>query len=354
MACSFVKTFLLCLSLIAAGFACPARAQPKAAQEQSLIARERAVESSNAFKSAIDEVIATQAGAQLTVGDLVAQIDRVTPGKRLTGLRDPKTLTSELDRVLTARLLAAEARKRGLDKSIVFKLELKQMEEQILMRRLIQSSLPDFDDEKLERAAREQYRIKQRDYSLPESRSISHILISTDGRTKADALLRALEVQALLKKAGSSFEALAKTKSDDKTTRDNGGLIGDLRLGAGASMEAEVFAMQATGLLSNPVETASGYHIIKLNSITPPRVMSYDEVRDQLVSQIRDSASGMTRDGLLNSIVGREPFKLNDAALKKFFSVMGADDHAMFKEADPKAAAAERARAKPAKATDSQ
>jgi len=311
----------------------------------SILARERAVEASPALLDAINEVVATQSGQKMTVGDLVAQVDRITPGKRLTGLRAPATLTAEFDRTLTSRILANEARRLGLDKGPIVALELQQMEDQILARRLLHSKLPDFNAAKLERAAQEQYRIKKKEFAVPEARSISHILISTDGRTRADALLKALEVSALLKKAGSSFEAVAASKSDDKITREQGGLVGDLTKGSGASMEAEVFAMQGPGILSNPVETPSGYHIVRLNEIKPARTQGYEEVKESLIKEIQDSASRMTREGLVNSLVGTEPFKLDQAALQKFFVIMGADEHALFQEADPKSAAAARQRA---------
>jgi parvulin-like peptidyl-prolyl isomerase len=303
----------------------------RADESSSLMAQERAIESSQALKTAFETLIATQSEVEFTIGDLVAQIDRVTPGKRLTGLRSAETLNAELDRALTARILAREARKLGMDKSELFETELRQAEEQILARKLIHSRLPDFTDETLEQAARERYQITRNEFTVAEARSISHIFVTFDGRTKADALARALQVSAMLKRTGSSFEAVAANMSDDKGSKDRGGLLGDLTKGAGAPMEAEVFAMQSPGILPNPVETANGYHIVRLNKITPPRTKTFDEVKSELMAQIQTSANDNTRQALVRQLVGGDPFELNEPALKTFFSIMGAENHALFK-----------------------
>ena len=48
--------------------------------------------------------------------------------------------------------------------------------------------------------------------------------------------------------------------------------------------EDAAFSMKP-GEISGPVKTQFGYHIIKLNSITPPQKLSYQDIR----SEIRNS-----------------------------------------------------------------
>jgi peptidyl-prolyl cis-trans isomerase C len=316
-----------------------------AASERSIIAVERSVEASNELRDDFDKAVATQANEQITIGDMAARVDRVTPGKRLSGLRDPKTLTAELDTTFTSRVMANEARRLGLHESALFKREMKLLEEQVLARRLLHAKLPDYDAPKLEQAAKEQYRIRKSEFNVPEAREISHIHISLSGRTRADALVKALEIQSLLAKSGSSFDALAAAHSDDKSSADKGGLLGDLAKGSGAEMEAAVFAMPSPGLLATPVETPAGFHIIKLNKITPARTKPFEEVKGVLVEEITQNASRVTRQNLVNALIGTKPFEIDEAGMERFFQIMGADEHALFQEADPKAAAAARARA---------
>lgn len=312
-----------------------------AAEAPTLMERERSVEGSDLLLASRNEVIATRAGVQVTVGDLVANIDRVEPGKRLTGLRDAKTMTTELEAILTNRIMAKEARRLGLDKTALVATEVAMLEEQVLARRLTFTRLPDLTDAALEAAAREQYAIRKSEFTLPETRNISHIFVSFDGRTKAEALVRALEANSLLKKVGSSFEELAKTFSDDVNTRLAGGVLGDLTLGSGAAMEAEVFAMQSPGLLANPIESSGGYHVIRLNSIKPKRVQGFEEVKDTLMEQIKKSSSRVAREVLVSSLVGKEPFEIDESGMRKFFEIMGSDQHGLFKQNKPNGPGAE-------------
>jgi len=303
------------------------------AESTSLMSSERAIDASSELKAAADKVVASQSGQTATVGDLVAQVDRVTPGNRLTGLRSASVLNGEIDRILTARILAGEARRRGLDQSLTYDRELKLASEQILARRLIQSQLPDLTDPQLSAAALEKYTINRKDYQVAEVRKISHILVSFDGRSKAAALERAINIAATLKKAGSSFEALAASSSDDAVTKTAGGAIGELKRGAGNAIEAEVFAMQAPGILANPIETTNGYHIVRLDSIQAARLLPFDEVRSDIEEAIKSSVASVARETLTNKLVGDTGFTIDEDALKLFLKVMGSDKHVLFKPA---------------------
>ncbi len=99
--------------------------------------------------------------------------------------------------------------------------------------------------------------------------SAAHVLVSWDGawrskqtRSKDEARARIGEAQAALA-AGKPFAEVAASFSDDDRTADKGGALG--RVAPGQFLppfEEALFALEP-GAVSDVVETAYGYHLVK-------------------------------------------------------------------------------------------
>ena len=124
-----------------------------------------------------------------------------------------------------------------------------------------------------------------------EERRASHILLNAPKsapaaerekiRAKAQALLEQL------RKAPTTFAAVAKTESQDPGSATKGG---DLEFfGRGAMVkpfEDVVFAM-AKGAISDVVETDFGFHIIQLTDIKAPQQRSFEDMRPQIEADLK-------------------------------------------------------------------
>ncbi|PIQ75811.1 protein translocase subunit SecD [Candidatus Peregrinibacteria bacterium CG10_big_fil_rev_8_21_14_0_10_49_24] len=106
-----------------------------------------------------------------------------------------------------------------------------------------------------------------------EEMEASHILIAYEGatsasldvtRTKEEALELATEIKGKLT-AGESFESLAATYSDGPSGKD-GGSLGTFGRDTMVPAFAEASFALAKGQISDPVETAFGFHIIRADS----------------------------------------------------------------------------------------
>ena len=107
-------------------------------------------------------------------------------------------------------------------------------------------------------------------------------------------------------RSGASFEALARQHSESATA-PNGGLIAGLRPGmADPAFERVVFAM-AEGETSGVIETASGYHIVRLEKRTAPNPFNEDARRAQLPDQIRGRKAAQVRADLIARLKEIEP-----------------------------------------------
>ncbi len=134
------------------------------------------------------------------------------------------------------------------------------------------------------------YQANQSKFGEPEQRTASHILIAAGkgdasarqkARTKAEALL------AEIRKNPARFAELAKRDSQDPGSAAQGGSLGSFPRGVMVKpFDDAVFSMKV-GELRGPVETDYGYHIIRLDGITPAKVAPLASVRDSIVAELR-------------------------------------------------------------------
>jgi peptidyl-prolyl cis-trans isomerase D len=140
-------------------------------------------------------------------------------------------------------------------------------------------------------AIKAHYQAREAQYKQPEQRRASHILIRVDekasdadvaaAKTKADQLL------AQLKKIPADFAKLAKQHSQDPGSADKGGDLGYFGRGMMVKpFEDAAFAL-ADNQLSGLVRSDFGFHLIRVTGIRPERVRPLDDVRDEIIVELR-------------------------------------------------------------------
>ena len=121
------------------------------------------------------------------------------------------------------------------------------------------------------------YEKNRANYTVPESRSVRHILV----KTKADAdRIRAQLVN------GGDFAALAKANSIDPGSKDAGGKLTVSKGQTVAPFDKAAFSLD-TNELSQPIKTQFGYHLIQpLGAVKPGSVTPFAQVKDQIKTQL--------------------------------------------------------------------
>jgi peptidyl-prolyl cis-trans isomerase D len=140
-----------------------------------------------------------------------------------------------------------------------------------------------------EEALAQYYEDEKSRYLQDEQRQSRHILIlSDDDKDAAEA-----EANALLERirAGEPFEDLARTYSKDGGTASNGGDLGVLTLSQlPGELGTAIFALNE-GEVDGPIESDFGFHIVRLDAILEPGPLPLDQVRGDLLSELRDRES---------------------------------------------------------------
>lgn len=110
-------------------------------------------------------------------------------------------------------------------------------------------------------------------YGQPEEVRVQHILVATESE--------ALDVKKELA-AGADFAELAKERSLDAQTKDQGGELGWIQKGQlDPAFEEAAFALEP-GEVSDPVETSYGWHVIRVEERKAAQPATYEEVRDRV------------------------------------------------------------------------
>ena len=143
----------------------------------------------------------------------------------------------------------------------------------------------------LEPLAKERYRVSKSDIALvPENRLASHILLMCRDECDKEAVKGDLTTirQRILE--GEDFSELAEELSEDPMSAQNGGTLkteiqrDNERIDE--SFREAVFTLSEVGELSDIVETQFGFHLIRLDKITPEYIRPFSEVETALKAEI--------------------------------------------------------------------
>ena len=142
----------------------------------------------------------------------------------------------------------------------------------LLTKNVIAASI-DITDEELT-----QYFEENKDvYGQQEQVAASHIFLEDEATAK--------EVEAKIK-AGEDFAELAKTYSIDTDTSEDGGDLGYISRGQmDEQFEEAAFALEK-GAVSGVVQSAEGYHIIKVTAKVPAEEAVFEDVKDEVYETV--------------------------------------------------------------------
>lgn len=149
-----------------------------------------------------------------------------------------------------------------------------EMTVQVQLRKLLEPQVKVSDDD-----VKKYYDENLESLKTPEQIRASHILVKT--KEEAEAILTEL-------KNGGDFAAIAKEKSIDPGSKDQGGDLDFFSKGMMEEpFEKAAFALKV-GELSGIVESSNGFHIIKVtdhkDAVTPTLDQKKDEIHEKLVT----------------------------------------------------------------------
>ncbi len=203
-------------------------------------------------------------------------------------------------------LLLQEAAALGIDAEVSAGQSKLAPEEQLINRLLEREvRVPDADDE----ACRRYYESNPGRFRSPDIFEASHILFPAppgDEPARAAAREAAAATLAELERDPEAFGRLAKERSADSATAEQGGALGQITRGQTTpEFEACLCSLRPGETCREPVETRFGFHVIRLDRESRGRPLSYGMVRERVAGYLCERAWSLAVRQYMQTLVGK-------------------------------------------------
>lgn len=241
------------------------------------------------------QVVARVNGEEMTAADLQLAEEAFAP--QLGEMPDDARRSILVDALIDMRLAANAARADKIDERDAFKRRMTFLEEQTLRSIYADEALNDTVTDAAVRAVYDEEISKIP--AMPETK-LSHVLLPT--AAEAEDVIEALA-------SGTSFDSVAREKSLDEVSKANGGDLGFLAedeiLPEIASAVADLEAGQFTAI---PVESAFGFHVVRVDEIRNRPAPAFEEIGPQIRQALearaqRDLVAGLRESAEIEKLV---------------------------------------------------
>lgn len=145
-------------------------------------------------------------------------------------------------------------------------------------------------EELTDRELRERYDREKEHYRLPERAHLREIvIIRPESAAAADKAGQKADDVANQARNGGDFAKLAQTFSDSGS-KDKGGDLGEVARGELLPELDKAVFNSAAGTVIGPLRTASGWHIIKVESRLPSEVPAFESLKEKIRKDASDDA----------------------------------------------------------------
>ncbi len=179
--------------------------------------------------------------------------------------------------------------------------------EERVINRLLEREVraPEADDE----TCRRTFAANPDRFRSPDIFEASHILFPAppaDDQARAGARAAAEATLRELERDPEAFARLAKERSADSATAEQGGALGQITRGQTTpELEACLYTLRPGETCRQPVETRFGFHVIRLDRASRGRPLSYEMAREQVAGYLRDRAWNLAVRQYMRILVGK-------------------------------------------------
>ena len=272
------------------------------------------------------DIVARMGTVVLRATDLSNLVAALAPDLRKQLAQSNEALQTLARNELLRRAVAAEARAKGLHQRADVQWRLERVQDELLSTSFMNdlarppADFPGVNDVQkfhqenqgdLRIAA--QYRVAQIYIARPAFRDTA----AAEVNAVAAGTARLEEIQRLLRAPNAEFAAIARTVSQHGDSAGRGGEIGWL---TPAEMIPEIRAVVlklTPGQVSDMIETAQGWHFIRVLEVTPERPAPLEAVREAIVNTLRLRRAQESERQYLDQLAKRTPPVIETPVLER-------------------------------------
>jgi peptidyl-prolyl cis-trans isomerase C len=220
-----------------------------------------------------NKVLAIVNGREITENDVKANISRF-PRERQNQFYSEEGRKQLLDQMVSFELIYNEALENGIEKDEQYLAQLELAKKELLTQASINNLLSEVSVSEDE--VKDYYNANKDLFIAPKTVTAKHILV--DSKEKAD------EVRAEIE-SGKSFEEAAQEYSSCPSKAE-GGNLGSFSKGQMVPEFEEAAFNLELNVVSQPVQTQFGFHLIKVEGKEESNSKSFDEVKGMIYNNI--------------------------------------------------------------------
>jgi len=155
-------------------------------------------------------------------------------------------------------------------------------------------------------------------WQTPPMYRVSQIFLAVSDSASLETVRKqAAELSKKAQTAPGDFAALATQYSQDRVTAERGGDTGLQPLQQLVPEVRGAVARLKVGAVSDPVQSAAGFHVIKLTEQQPARTATLEELRDQLTQALRAQRQEQIAQAYLDGMLNTATLSIDGAELNK-------------------------------------
>lgn len=269
-------------------------------------------------------VIARVGSTEVTLAELQAYVQTL-PKEAQAELGESPAALSRLVRSYVARLLVLnEAKTSGWEKQPDVITQIERARDAAIIGSYLRAQTEPPPGYPSTAEVEKAYEANKARFLVPRQYQIAQIFIAlpadADRTTQDKAESKREEIRKKLRQKGTSFEDIARQSSDDASTAERDGLVGWV---GETAMVPEVRAAVAgleKGAVSEPIRTTDGWHLIRLLDTKPAAVPPLADVRELIISSLRNQKQAENEQLYLGQLVAKSPPAVNELALQQILT----------------------------------
>lgn len=266
--------------------------------------------------------VATLGAVQVDRDELVRQLQAMPPEARAQLQGNRAGLDQWLRSRLAEKALVEQARAQGWQDKPELKRAFQAAQERIVLQTYLDSVSRAPDGYPADADLQAAYERAKPQLAQPALYRVSQIFLPAvlgDADAVASARKQALDLVKRAQAPKADFAALAKTYSQDATTRAQGGDIGYVPLAQLTPEMRPAIEQLKAGEVSAPVQSAAGFHILKVVDLRAASVTPFEQVKEELRAALRSQRQELAARAYLEGLLNAGTVSIDGAALNAAF-----------------------------------
>lgn len=258
---------------------------------------------------ASEEVVAKIGDVAIKSEEIREIISGLSPEQQRKLREEPQAFGQYVRALLVQRLVLKEAEEKKWDQNPEVIVELVRARESALTESFLKAQAVPEQAYPTPAEVKQAYDDNKEKWVLPLALRLSQIFIASDQK-KLDAVVKRLNAKP------ADFAAIAREFSEESTTAVRGGELGWL---TEEQIQPEIRSQLPkwqVDALSAPIKLNDGWHILKILDVRAAQTLTLDQVKEDLVAELRAQKSQQLRQDYLNALIKQHPVAINEIALE--------------------------------------